>query len=420
MSGLLFPAYQKFYSALSNLDRFDKESNFFDNISAIDNFFNEYRNITFAMQKSLKYTAFFSAYEKNRDLYLTDHWFVEKRNETIKQKPFDLVKEISITLYLPFGGFTVYEKKYSVVNDVPLESTLEELKDHLRKVDLYEVCFSVSYSFHEADSNIELLERALQGVASMKRFMEVMEQDIGEQCPLCDQLKNRINDIHLTDVPLDFLLVTDYTYYPEKDCFDKAERINMFLSLTHKKVANHQPLSSLTKAEHFNYDGTAFGNFTLRHAILRTIQPGIEIMPAIMVVYDDDTYDLDAFNATMKTTMYRKLMEAARVVDEQNVVEICYLSLYSTIIIEPETPKTSRDRILQSTSDVLVCASIDNKLHEKEYVFNGKNMESIEYIVRVMQHGPNKQLDVSATNLFPIKCAFERKLNKTAADIHHA
>lgn len=419
MPGLLFPAYQKFYSALSNLERFDKESNFFDNISAIDNFFNEYRNITFSIQKSLKQTPFFSAYEKNRDLYLTDHWFVEKRNETIKQKPFDLIKEIAITLYLPFGGFKVYEKKYSVANDLPLESIFEELKDQLRKINSDEVNFSVSYSFHEVGSDIELLERALQGVASMKRFMEAMEQDVKEQCPLCDQLKKRINDIHLTDVPLDFLLVSDYTYYPEKDYFDKAERINMFLSLTNKKVANHQPLSSLTKAEHFNYDGTAFGNFTLMHAILRTICPGGDIMPVIMVVYDDNTYDLDAFHTTMKTTVYRKLMEAARLVDEQNVAEICYLSLYSTTIIEPDTPRTSRERILQSKSDILVCASIDRELHEKEYVFDGKYMESIEYIACIMQHGPSKQLDISATNLFPIRCAFERKLNKTAADIHH-
>ena len=84
MPGLLFSAYQKFYSALSHLERFDKESNFFDNISAIDSFFNEYRNVTFVMQESLSHTEFFSAYEKNRDLFLTDHWFVKKRNETIK------------------------------------------------------------------------------------------------------------------------------------------------------------------------------------------------------------------------------------------------------------------------------------------------------------------------------------------------
>ena len=41
MAGLLYPAYQKFYSALSCLERFEKEQNFFDNISSLDNFFAE-------------------------------------------------------------------------------------------------------------------------------------------------------------------------------------------------------------------------------------------------------------------------------------------------------------------------------------------------------------------------------------------
>lgn len=411
MPGLLFPAYQKLYSALSHLERFDKESNFFDNISAIDNFFNEYRNITFVMQESLRHTEFFSAYEKNRDQFLTDHWFVDKRNETIKQKPFDLIKEVTVTLYLPFGGFTVSERKYSVANDEQLESTFTTLKDLLCKVDPHEVCFSVSFSFHEAGSDIDLLRRVLQGISSMKSFMEAMERDVGEQCPLCDQLKERIKNIHMADIPLDFLLVNDYTYYPEKDCFDKAERASMMLSLDGKKVATRRPLSGLTQAEHFYYDGTAFGNFTLMHAILRTIHPGMDIMPAIMVVYEDDTYDLDAFDATMKTTMYRKLMETARLVDEQNVVEVCYMSLYSSVPITPDTPRTSRERIQQSTSDILVCASIDKALREKEYVFDGKHMENIEYVACVMKNGLSEQLGVSATNLFPIRCAFEKKLN---------
>ena len=56
MAGLLYSAYQKFYSALINFDRFDKEGDFFSNISCLDAFFSEYRNITFAMQASLKHT----------------------------------------------------------------------------------------------------------------------------------------------------------------------------------------------------------------------------------------------------------------------------------------------------------------------------------------------------------------------------
>ena len=67
MPGLLYPAYQKLYSALSSLERFDKEADFFNNISCLDTFFSEYRNVTFAVQSQLKHTEFLGAYEKNRD-----------------------------------------------------------------------------------------------------------------------------------------------------------------------------------------------------------------------------------------------------------------------------------------------------------------------------------------------------------------
>lgn len=414
MPGLLCPAYQKLYSALSNLERFDKESNFFDNIAAIDSFFNEYRNITFVMQASLKHTEFFDAYEKNCKLYLTDHWFVEKRNETIKQKPFDLIKEVSIVLYLPFGGFTVSEKKYSIADDEPIESVFKELKELLRQVDSHEVYFSASFAFHEAGSDVDLLKRVLQGVSSMKKFMDAMEQDVGQQCSLCDQLKEKIKKIRLLDVPLDFLLVNDYTYYPQKDSFDKAERVSMMMSLDDKKVLSRQPVSYITQSKYYNYDGTVFGSFTFMHAILRAIQPGMDIMPAILVVYDDNTCDLDVFHSTMKTTTYRKLMETARVIENQSVVEVCYMSLYSTIPFSMDAPHTSRERIKQSTLDMLVCASIDKNLNEKEYIFDGKYMEKMEYVACVMKNGLHTQLGISSTNLFPIKCAFEKKLKETS------
>ena len=41
MPGLLYPAYQKFYSAISCLERFRKEQDFFENISCLDTFFSD-------------------------------------------------------------------------------------------------------------------------------------------------------------------------------------------------------------------------------------------------------------------------------------------------------------------------------------------------------------------------------------------
>lgn len=70
MPGILYAAYQKFYSALNCLERFDKEKDFFENISNLDGFFSEFRNITFVLQKAVAHTEYAPLYEKNRDKYL--------------------------------------------------------------------------------------------------------------------------------------------------------------------------------------------------------------------------------------------------------------------------------------------------------------------------------------------------------------
>ena len=58
---------------MSCLERFDKETEFFDNISSLDNFFAEYRNITFVIQAALKHTDYFSIYEKNHDKHVPSY-----------------------------------------------------------------------------------------------------------------------------------------------------------------------------------------------------------------------------------------------------------------------------------------------------------------------------------------------------------
>ena len=56
---LLLSAYQKLYSALQSLERFNKGQDLFDNIACIDNFPSEFRNVTFVLQKSLAHTDWF-------------------------------------------------------------------------------------------------------------------------------------------------------------------------------------------------------------------------------------------------------------------------------------------------------------------------------------------------------------------------
>ena len=417
MPGLLYPAYQKFYSALSSLDRFNKEADFFDNTSCLDTFFSEYRNITFAIQSQLAHTPFFKAYEINRDKYLTDHWFVDKRNETIKQKPFQLIKEIAITMFLPFGGFTVLNERFSVEGDEPLDSLINDIKGAFSKVNEQEVFFSASFCFHEANSDIDLLKKVIQGINAMKNFMAEMDREIGEDCPLCNQLKERIGKIGIGVMPYDMILTNDYVYYPQEDRFERAARQAMMM-MGGDKVANRLPLTIITQTPLLNYDGTTFGNFTIMHAILRTVHPGLDPMLAIMIVFEDETYDLEAFNSDIKTTMYRKLYETAKIVAAENVVEVCFMGMYSVMEQEKNElyPEISKERLKLAAFDMMVCASVDKDLNEKEYVFHGKEMERMEYVVHVMNAGPQNQLGITRTNLFPIWYAFKQKKEKQIAE----
>lgn len=413
MAGLLFPAFQKFYSALSNLERFNQEANFFDNISCIDSFFSEYRNITFTIQNSLKHTDYFSIYEKNRDKYLTDHWFVEKRNETIKQKPFQLVKEITTTIYLPFDGFSVDKRVFTVENDIPLESLFADFEQLLSGFELPEIMFSVSVFFHESGSDLDLLKKLFSGIYSMQLFMDNMEKDIGEDCQLCSQIKEKIDKMSILKMPLDFLLVTDYVYYKDSKHFERGERMSAFLLSEGKSAMRGLPLSSLTESDNLNYDGTPFGNFSLMHAVIQSLNPDTDIMPTFFIIYGDETYDIDTFHANIKTTFYRKINEIAERIEKENIIEVCYTSLYAVVPLEEDVPVLSKERVKTSIKDILVCASIDENLMEQEYVFERDKITSPSYVGYVLRNEKRTELLESRVNMFPIWRAFKTKLEKS-------
>ena len=411
MAELLYPAYQKLYNALCNLERFDKEANFFDNISSLDGFFSEYRNITFVLQAQLKHTEHYAAYERNRDRYLQDHWFVEKRNETTKQRSFQLVKELRLTLYLPHCEVGVLNKKFSVENDKPLELVLSELKALFAQINQAEIFFSVSFSFYEKNSDVDLLDKLVSGISSMLRFMNAMDRDIMENGALCNQLKGRIMGMGFLHVPHDFLLVNDYVYYPNKDTFDKGARLSAMLSDRGESLLKRLPIASMAKRSDLNYDGTPFNNFVFMNAVLCSMQPtkDKDLMPVMMVVYGDDTYDMDVFHANIKTTMYRKINETARLIHTHDVKEVYYMCVYSASPKNLNVLATSKERVAASESVFLVCACINERLEEKEYVFDGKRMDKPEYVVQIMKNGMTNSLRASRFNLHPIWQAFSDK-----------
>lgn len=78
---LLLSAYQKLYAALANLERLNKGQDLHDNITCIDGFLSEFRNVTFVLQKFLAHTDYVPIYEALRDKYLKNaqcFWLLKK------------------------------------------------------------------------------------------------------------------------------------------------------------------------------------------------------------------------------------------------------------------------------------------------------------------------------------------------------
>ena len=104
MTDIIYPILQKYYNALNSLNSLNIVKNIFESIPLIDNFFAEFRNITFVMQKSFNTKELKEYYTTKRKEFLNDNnlrWFIDKRNETVKEYPFKLEKEILVYAYLP-------------------------------------------------------------------------------------------------------------------------------------------------------------------------------------------------------------------------------------------------------------------------------------------------------------------------------
>jgi len=158
MPGLLYPAYQKFYSAISCLERFRKEQDFFENISCLDTFFSEYRSITLVMQKSLAHTPYIDTYTNLVATGCLDPWLNKQRVKSVHTHPVEFIKQVDISIYFSDRGIDLLSESFSVEDDVPLSSLNDALKAAFARIDPTEVFFSAKCSFPEKDTGEDVLK----------------------------------------------------------------------------------------------------------------------------------------------------------------------------------------------------------------------------------------------------------------------
>lgn len=406
MSSLLYPAMQKLYSALSSLEKFSKENNFFENISSLDTFFSEFRNITFVLQKSLSHTKFIDDYNKLRDEYLSEcRWFIEKRNETTKQQPFQLVKKIDISVYLPYQKLEICSYEFTVEDDVEMSTLFDELKQLFSKLHPIEVFFSAKFSFYESDTKIDIYEKISFGINQIKLLLDELKIRINENCSLCNKLESAIKKFHFGVTLKDMFLTNDYVYYPKTDLFERAER--MALSTHGVNVSMpRMPINNGRWHMFGSKDTSFFDKFVVMHVLIGTA----DLMPTIMIVYEDETYEMDTYHSTNKTTGYRKINEAAKKISSDNVKEVYVMHTYTSIeSVDKIYQMTSKERLQRGTQDILVFMKVDSDLNKEEYFFEEKNIRCENYLVGKLREGSKKHLAYGKLNMQPIIRAFKSK-----------
>ena len=283
---LLLPVYQKLYAALASLERFGKGQDLYDNIACIDSFLSEYRNVTFVLQKSLAHTGYISLYENLRDKYLKNdqcYWLVKKRNEVLKERPFALEKKLILTIYLPHTAGVFHSESYTIEDEVDYESLIESVKTIISNISAIEVFFSVEFVYKEIASEKLLFHRT----------------------------------------PKDTWFIDDYVYYRENNIFEKGERLELVTPL--KIGVKYQDFCKLLHIEKKgDFIRETFEAFKKMHIISFFKQK--KIMPTFLILSGDGVLSMLMYDASIKTTTYRKINEiAAEIRAGANIAAVFYV-----------------------------------------------------------------------------------------------
>ena len=325
---ILIPFLQKVYSALRHLNNFSVSNDFNDNISDLDGFFTEYRSSTFALQKSLGGNSN-PVYQKHlKDYLLKDEfvsgWMNKKRNDSVHEQPFNLHKHLLVMAYSATSSEIILEKEYTIEFDEPFEKLQNDLVSDLEKQNPVEVNFSVMYFFTEEDKTVDVFVLSMKAIKMMMAFMVAMYEDLKVSDETCAALLNKNINLANSIRNKNFTFVRDYCYLTKKHQFIRGEVLES--NIPYCKMPIEKIYENFGVKRQL-YDDFAF--FVSMHSQIYLKQHQ-HIMPTFFVKYADDTIAIVSFDATLRTTFYRKINEIALKVKNEEIEAVYYVTEFVT------------------------------------------------------------------------------------------
>lgn len=336
MSDLLLSAYQKLYVALQSLERFSKGQDLYENIACIDTFLSEFRNVTFVLQKSLAHTEYAEIYITLRDKHLKNDdcsWLKEKRNEVVKENPFKLEKSLILTLYLPNGAGVFPTDSYTIEDELDYSTLIERIKGVIEKIPAIEVFFSVEFVYREIGSKRNLFSTIDKGIDSIYALLTELDKVIGGKASkMRVDVQDKINSLRFHKAPKDMWFVDDYVFYRKDHMFEKGERFEVIMPF--KPSGSYATLCDMFHVKrkgHFIEE--TFDAFVRMHLSVFSMQK--KVAPTLLTLNKDGLLSMKMYDASLKTTTYRKIHEIAE--DIKNgapivaVFHVCEMLCYDNL-----------------------------------------------------------------------------------------
>ena len=323
MKSLMYPALQKFYSALKHLMRFATENSFFDNIGCLDSFLSEFRSCTLTLQTSLG-DQNHPDYIKNRDEYLLKDemiakWMNDHRVTVVHKHPFSLKKVLRIVIY-DYGNAVVFKKyEQSLEKEEPVSNYLQEIRDTLLSKLSPEINFSAQYVFVDDEdvNEVNIFDFIESGIIAMWQFLHVMKNDLEDNSDVATTLMREIDSLVLSLPPRWEMDVVDYCYYRSDNSFERGW--SLMMALPDVRIPTDVFLKTMNQMS-ANVE-TFYEAFIYCHT-LAYIEQKHHLLTTFFIEYEDGTYQNINFAASIRTTMYRFINRVASIISKRKVVNV--------------------------------------------------------------------------------------------------
>lgn len=326
---VLLPSLQKFYNALKHLDQFSTKSSFFDNIGCIDVFLSEFRSTTLVLQESLGSNQN-PIYLKNLNEFLLKNekvakWINDQRVTVIHKHPFKLKKILRIIIY--DTGRVIEFKRYeqTIDNEKPIGNYVQIIRDAVFNLQIPEISFSAQYVFIDEDDaqEVSIFDLIESGVSAMWRFLHAMKNDLADDNEQVCSLLKIIDELVMRNVQRWLFDSLDYCYFRSTDSFERGSLISMMLPDVDVRASINDfmklPMESQAPIKDF-YDA-----FIWMHSMIYLLQKG-HFLSTFFIEYDDQTYQTVSFSASIRTTYYRFINRVAKVVTDNRVVNVYFVT----------------------------------------------------------------------------------------------